>query len=401
MEIENGAHKGADGSGLRILFVNSGLRFGGAETQLIAILQELKRRGHSPSIYLLTGDAPRLGDLVEHGIPVILDDKRSRLDLGVLRRLRRHIRQLKPDLVHGFLFDANIYARIAGWGQQVPVLNSERNHGYQLRPAQRWIHAATRRWVDGVIANSHAGRRFAETMFALPSDRTHTVWNGVDLAAIDRRVAASKAGYRKEFFGDSGVRMAVLIGTISAQKDHLLAIDVAEHLCDADPTWRVAFVGASYGAKLAYASGTALASNTLDREVAARAQSSRHADRIRFVGQRRDALEIIADADILFCTSRHEGFPNVVLEAMSTRTPVVSTRYSDIDLILPAELVVPIRDPEAMAQAMQWAAGAGAAQIGGALRTWVEAHATIERSVDALEMVYRQYLRNQAKGVLP
>jgi glycosyltransferase involved in cell wall biosynthesis len=118
------------------------------------------------------------------------------------------------------------------------------------------------------------------------------------------------------------------------------------------------------------------------------------------VGQRSDALEIIADADILFCTSRHEGFPNVVLEAMATRTPVVSTSYSDIGLILPAALVMPTRDPAAMAVAMQLAAGAGSGRTGADLRAWVEANATIERSVDALEAVYQEYLPFKSKSVL-
>jgi len=378
--------------GRRVLFVNSGLRFGGAETQLIAIIRELKRRGHEPSLYLLTRDAPRLAELTEIGVPVVVDDKKSRLDLGVIARLRSHIRRTRPELVHGFLFDANIFARLAAVGLRVPVLNSERSHGYELTRAQAAIHRLTRARVDGVVANSHAGRDFARAAFALPPQRAHAVWNGIDLAAVDARCAAPAPDYRSEFFGDPSVKMAVMVGTIQPQKDHLLALAVAESLVDSDPGWRVAFIGAAYGAKLSYATAIAEESSRLGAEVEAHWRESRHADKIRFVGQRKDAIELIHAADVLFSTSTQEGFPNVVLEAMAVGTPVVSTEYSDIRMILEeGEWVIGSRDPQAMAAAIRRVAG-DRDRVGAVLRGWIERHATIERSVDTLLQVYEQHV---------
>ena len=388
----------ASSSALRILFVNSGLGYGGAETQLIAILRELRRRGHQPSLYLLTPDAPRLAELTDHGIEVTVDDKRSRLDLGVLSRLRRHIRTHRPQLVQGFLFDANIYTRLAGIGLGVPILNSERSHGYKLRTMQRLIHYPTRFLVDGVIANSHAGREFAERMFGLDQSRTHTVWNGVDLAAIDRLVMTSNVNCRKEFFNDTKVRLAVMIGTIKTEKDHLLAIAVAEQLIAIDPTWRVAFVGASYDeSQLRYKTKTTMASNILAVQVRERWRQSPQRESMAFIGQRRDVVEIIAEANVLFSTSRREGFPNVVLEAMTVGTPVVSTLYSDIEQILPARLVVRQRDPTALMLAIV-AAEAEGPTLGKELRAWVEAHATIERSVEALLAIYLGYIDEKTRS---
>jgi glycosyltransferase involved in cell wall biosynthesis len=377
----------------RILFVNSGLRYGGAETQLLALIRELKLRGHEPSLYLLTRDAPRLGELADLGVPVVVDDKKSRLDLAVVARLREHIRRLRPDVVHGFLFDANVFARLAALGLDVPVLNSERSHGYRLTRAQAAIHRVTRRRVDGVVANSHAGREFAREMFGLPGTRAHVVWNGIDLAAVDARRGAPRPDYRHEFFGDSKVRLATLVGTIQPQKDPLLALEVAERLIDADPCWRVALVGTSYDStKLNYSAAGVRESGELERAVLERWRRSPHVERIRFVGQRSDALEIIAASDALFSTSVQEGFPNVVLEAMAVGTPVVSTEYSDIRLILvDPRWGVGSRDPQALAEAILVAADERG-RVGPALREWIERHATIARSVDSLLKVYQQYI---------
>jgi glycosyltransferase involved in cell wall biosynthesis len=253
--------------------------------------------------------------------------------------------------------------------------------------------------AKGVVANSHAGREFAQQLFALPPNRTHTVWNGIDTATLDARVKSSLVDFRKTFFGDSNVKLAVLVGTITAQKDHLLALAVAEHLIDIDSAWRVVFVGASYDeSQLGYKTRTSTASNELALEVHRRWLQSPQRERISFVGQRHDAIEIIADADILYSTSRHEGFPNVVLEAMTVGTPIVSTRYSDIEQILPSRLVVGERDPMLLAQTIVSATAEGDA-LGRELRLWVDNHATIRHSVQSLLAVYGCYLNlNEHSG---
>jgi glycosyltransferase involved in cell wall biosynthesis len=382
---------------LNLLFVNSGLRYGGAETQLIAIMAELKRRGHHPSLYLLTQDAPRLQELQALGISVTVDDKRSKLDLGVLGRLRAHIQTVKPALVHGFLFDANVYARVAAAGLGVPVLCSERSDNYRLRATQALAHYPTRWLAHGVVANTHAGRRHAQRMFGLAVANTHVVWNGVRLAELDLRLAAPRRAYKHEFFADTQVKLATLVGVINTSKGYDLALQTAEHLIASDPRWRVLFVGASFGEKLAYANRTARQSVDYESVVHARYGQSPHKDKIRFTGQRSDALEIIASSDVLFSTSVHEGFPNVVLEAMVAGTPVVSTAYSDIQRILPeAWQVVGQRSPTELALAIERAFQCRPA-LAARQREWVERHATIERAVDTLLGIYAHYTHPQPR----
>lgn len=386
---------------VRVLFVNSGLRFGGAETQLIATIAELKRRGHEPALYLLTRDAPRLAELADLGVPIQMDEKKSKLDFGVIRRLRQFARDWRAELIHGYLFDANIFGRLASIGLPARTLNSERSSGYRLTLSQWAIHTATRPLVAGVVANSYVGCDFAAQMYGLPSDHMHTVWNGIDLAQVDARLATRDKVTRcaDEFFpGEAGTKVATLVGTVSRQKDYPLALSVAERLIEQDSRWRVVFVGAAYGAKLAYANATADASNALEREVMARWEASPHRERIKFVGQRRDALEVIASSDVLFSTSRFEGFPNVVLEAMSVGTPVVTTDYSDIKRILPQpECIIDSRDPRDMAAAII-DADRRRGEIAPRSRQWVEQHATIERSVDELLRVYGHYLGAKGAG---
>jgi glycosyltransferase involved in cell wall biosynthesis len=110
-----------------------------------------------------------------------------------------------------------------------------------------------------------------------------------------------------------------------------------------------------------------------------------------FAGQRADVLEIMAQCDVLFSTSRHEGFPNVVLEAMSVGLPVVAVDYSDIRRILPLPWQVTGRDADVMTQTMLRAAQARD-DVAARQLEWVRANATIERAAALLESVYGQYV---------
>jgi glycosyltransferase involved in cell wall biosynthesis len=214
----------------------------------------------------------------------------------------------------------------------------------------------------------------------------------VRLADVERRLAACQANYREVFFAGADVRLACLVGAIAPSKDYLLALDVADHLTRLDNRWRVLFVGDSFQGSMLYNVDEAKVSQDYRSQVQARFSALDLHGRAVFAGQRADALEIMAQCDVLFSTSRHEGFPNVVLEAMSAGVPVVTVAYSDIRRILPLAWQITARAPEALAQTILRAAEARHSIVA-QQSEWVRANATIERAAEALEAVYRQYTK--------
>jgi glycosyltransferase involved in cell wall biosynthesis len=380
---------------MRVLFVISELTFGGAQKQVVELTRQLVRHGHEAAIYTLNADVPRAKELEGSGVDLVVDQKRMRLDPAVLRRLRAKIRAWRPDIVHGFLFDGDIYARIAAFGTGVPVLNSERSDNYTISRVQKIAHWLTKPLVDGVVANSRSGSAFAQKLYGYSPEQMHVVWNGLRIDELEKR-GESAADYKAEFFGPGEHKVACLVGAIKPAKDYPLALDVARELVEMVPRWRVLFIGDQLAKKVDY--GVGKDSDSGDYKAMAMAHYERigHHDRIKWAGERKDAPAIVRQCDVLYMTSRWEGFPNVVLEAMVLGTPVVSTEYSDIRYILPrTEQIVKSRSPRELAQAII-AADADREAIAAEQKRWVRAHAGIETVTRELERVYGRYVRRGA-----
>lgn len=368
---------------MRILFVNRNLTYGGAETQIIRLANELVSRNHDVAIYAMDKENPRVKEL-NSGVYLQEDSKKLPVDLGMLWRIHTFIKKWKPDIVHGFLYDGNFYSRVAAIGTNVPTLNSERNGYYELSRGRRIAHHVSWRLAKGVIANSYAGAEFARNLFPFSDEHMHVVWNGTDLNYIDSRISANNLDYKQMFFGDKDVKVACCVGNIKPAKDHLLALDVADLLTNNYPQWRVLFVGGDIEATTDYQLISKVKNAWKDKNLENKAI---------FCGQRPDAIEIMHQSEVLFSSSLYEGFPNVVLEAMSVGTPTVSTEYSDIRRILPNSWqVVGDRSPKSLVNAIL-RADKERDKIQMEQKRWVRDNVTIEKAVDKLLKIYTQYVR--------
>ena len=155
-----------------------------------------------------------------------------------------------------------------------------------------------------------------------------------------------------------------------------------------NPQWRVVLVGSALPQTQDYADRVMRAHSELGLENVA-----------VFAGARPDAIGIVKRSAVLFSTSVHEGCPNVVLEAMAVGTPVVSTAYSDITLMLPNDWqVVRSRDASELAGAIV-RADHERERVSGQQRRWLDDNATLTQSVTRLEMVYLHYAAFRGRAV--
>jgi len=121
---------------------------------------------------------------------------------------------------------------------------------------------------------------------------------------------------------------------------------------------------------------------------------------LTFIGQRDDVPHLLMQSDMLVLCSDDEGFPNVILEAMLARLPVITTPAGDSDIIVENEVngyVVPFSDTCAMAERMVRLAESPdlRRQLGEAGRQRVERHYAYESLAYRLMHIYRKVANTQ------
>jgi glycosyltransferase involved in cell wall biosynthesis len=263
---------------------------------------------------------------------------RHRSPLGTLASFFSRLRAERPRVIHSTHFYTNLYAGIAGSLLGIPTVGSIRNDAdLEIKANGLWGPALLRA-TSVVVANSEAGRRNA-IRHGLSADRITVVPNVIDLAEFDQRAASPVAG---EF--PAGV-IALLVGRLVPAKriDRFiealaLARRSAPNLCGV-------------------IAGDGPLRPALEQQAAS---LGIRPPGLTFLGARTDVPALMRRAAMLVLTSEHEGFPNVLLEAMAAGLPVVTVDAGDAIRVVGDEiggLVARPASPDAIAKRMVQLAG--------------------------------------------
>lgn len=243
------------------------------------------------------------------GIPVEVLQKRFRFDPLSYVRLRRHLREDRPDIVQSFLFSANAYVRLPGvCPKTARVIVSERcvdswKSGWQLK-VDRWLIGRT----HAMTANSPSVARFYRDTVGVPENLLHTIPNGVPEFAADSEPSSGPGtGIRQQFGLPADARLVGFVGRLAAQK------------CLTDLVW--AFQLLHQVVDNVY---LVLVGDGPERGALAElARSFDCRDKVIFAGHREDAADVISELDVFCLPSSFEGMSNSLMEAMAAGVPVV------------------------------------------------------------------------------
>jgi glycosyltransferase involved in cell wall biosynthesis len=126
---------------------------------------------------------------------------------------------------------------------------------------------------------------------------------------------------------------------------------------------------------------------------------------VRFVGECHNVPALLARSAMLVLSSEYEGFPNVILEAMAARSPVITTPAGDAGLIVQHDrtgYVVQPDDSQSMAAFMVRLAQSPSlrTELGEAGRKRVEQEYNYERLADRLVEIFRHFSGQQQRTAL-
>ena len=321
------------GRPVRCLFVIDELDFGGTEQQIFELVTRLDRRAYAPTVVCFRpGRVSR--EIAGAGVPVVELPKRSVIDVALVGRLRRLMRDERVDLVQTYLFTANTWARLAAILAGVPIIvSSERNVDMWEVPYKPPIGRLLDRWTPATIANSGAVKTYLVKK-GLPADKVRVIYNGVDLSRFE--APATPAATKAELGIPLHHAVVGLLSRLEPQKAPELFLEAAARLA---PQWpAVSFLVIGGGSLL--------------EELTRRAQALGLGDRVFFTGPRRDVPSLLGACDVSVMCSVKEGMSNTVMESMAAGLPVVATPVGgNPELIEDGEsgLLVPVGDAAAIA----------------------------------------------------
>jgi glycosyltransferase involved in cell wall biosynthesis len=357
----------------RVLILIKGLGIGGAERLVSASVGVRDRDSFDYHVaYILPWKDQLVPSIERNEVGVSCVGGRSGLDALTPRRLRSLIKSWAPDLIHAHLPSAGILARVA---TQIPVVYTEHNVTSSYRQPTRALNRLTYGRNTAVAAVSHA---VADSLDGYPGPTPMVVPNGVSAQS-----SAEAEGVRAELGVDNGEPLFVHVGNIRPHKGHSNLILASARLAESLPRFLVVSIG---GEK-----------HTGDLErVRSEAARAGVAERVRFLGRRSDATDFIAAADVVVNPSDFEGMPVALLEALALARPVVATEVGGVPSVIRHEetgLLVPPRDPDALADAMHRAVSdSNASRWGDNGARLIASEHSVEEMTRRYEEIYREVL---------
>lgn len=336
---------------LKILYTIGSLGLGGAESQMVLLIRELKKRGWRCELFVLEAKGPFKNILEQDGIPIhdggYVSESRKGVKIFLLLRavfrfwrLARHVR---PDVLHAYLQMTNFIGALVGHAAKVKkVITSRRALGtHQDRhPYRKWLDKVANVLSDRVTVNSNAVRQ--DTIFrdGIAPEKLVLIRNGLDVSRFSEQEGGRDAVRGNLRLG--GDEFGIInVGNLIPYKGHADLINALPKVLEKMGNVRLFLVGEDRG---------------IQADLERLASSLSLSDRVHFLGQRNDVPSLLMAMDIYVMASHEEGSSNALLEAMAAGLPIIATDVGGNREALDdgqAGMLVPPHDPDALSLAIR------------------------------------------------
>jgi glycosyltransferase involved in cell wall biosynthesis len=311
-------------------------------------------------------------------------------------RLAARLKQLRPDVVQGWLLQANIAVTVgAGLARiRAPVCWNVRWTLYDVESEPfrtrvlLGLSGRLARFPARIVYNS----RLAVAQHAaigFPPGRARVIPNGFDLDRL-RPDPAARTAVRLELKIPPEAKVVGMLARYHPMKDHETSLRAAAHLVERGVDAVFVYAGSDV--------------DNANADLVGLVQHLGLSDRVRLLGDRSDVARLFASFDLYWMSSLAsgiaEGFPSVIAEAMACGVPCVATDSGDAAWIIDQTgRVVPSRQPRAL--------GDAAAELllldhdelrrmGCEARARIESEFSLESVIAAYEALYTEVLDGSA-----
>lgn len=336
------------------------LNIGGPSIQATRLTGALEAHGFTTTLIhgqLGEGEGDMSYLLAPDARTIHLDSLRRALsplqDLRALIRIYRTLTRVRPAVVHTHMAKAGLLGRLAavlynltrGSAPRTRVVHTYHGHvleGY-FSPMMTGLFITLERLLarasDRIVAISPAIERELRDGFRIGrADQYRVVPLGFDLSAFAAVDDGTRVQARRDLDIPGSAAVVSTVGRLTAIKQHRLLLDTIARAAKTNPN----------------VLGLIAGDGELRHDLEGHAARLGIAERVRFLGWRRDLATIYAATDVFLLTSRNEGTPVALIEAMASGVPGVCTDVGGVKDVITSEAVgARVRDGDAEALAAQ------------------------------------------------
>jgi glycosyltransferase involved in cell wall biosynthesis len=350
---------------------------GGSEMYAYTIASRIDAARYSSFICALDQGGPLEAEIESSRIPYRIMNRRPGLELGLMWRLFRLFRDLRPAIVHTHHFNQLFYSALGAKLTGARIIHTEHSVEYLKRRRYRVALRLLSILCDEVIAIGDDGAHALTRRAGVPECRLAIVRAGVDVAAFQTSRSEARAALG---IPDSQPVIAI-IARLFPEKNHKLLLASFKEITRRIATAKLLIVG------------DGVEKQAIADEISKLGLSGS----VNMMGVRRDIGGILAASDLFVLSSDREGLPIAVLEAMAAGRPVVATSVGDLPSIVKqgeTGLLVPAGDQDQLAEAIYsiLSRPEQGAEMGAKARRLVEESYGMRTMIARIEKMYDQAL---------
>lgn len=288
---------------------------GGGEQALLRIIRHLPRNRFRPSVVTFNVK-PRSGEILrELDCPLrVFPVQRTYGWTGIKAAIRIFglFRAEKPDIVHTFFETSNTWGGLITKLSLKPLLvSSRRDMGLLRARKHQFAYALVNNLADGVLVVSRAVERECIEKEGINPQKVFTVYNGVDIARVERADGCVPVKERLKL--SSASHIVVTVANVRRVKGLDTLLETANLVRRRVDSVLFVIAGAFQETEHFHHLQQTIKNLGLESTV-------------RFLGPLEDVFSILKVSNVFCLLSRSEGFSNAVLEAMACQLPCVVTR---------------------------------------------------------------------------
>jgi glycosyltransferase involved in cell wall biosynthesis len=316
----------------RILHVIPTLASGGAERQLVDIVSNTSEQYFSHTLCLLRNENFYLSQHSKPNLEIISFDLHGKYPwLKAAQSLGRTVKDLRPDILHSWLFDGDVVARLVKLKyRDIPLITSLQTPAYDpativagaISPIKitglRMIDSSLARLTDPhfVACSKFVATSAIERIGAKP-DRVSVIYNSVDLATLACKPDAGKS-VREELGISSSAFVFLGVGRLDIGKGFSQLVHALLAVAKIEPETMLVIVGKGPQ------------ETQLQELIVTLGLESR----VILAGRRRDIGAFLEMADAFVFPTRFEGLGIALIEAMSKGLPCIASKLPVLEEVV-------------------------------------------------------------------